>query len=342
MSYQPAEQRYQHMSYPHCGNSGLKLPRISLGLWQHFGDNSTREQQRSLLRCAFDAGITHFDLANNYGTPYGSAEQNFGEVFRRDFRPFRDELIISTKAGYDMWPGPYGQGGSSRKYLLASLNQSLQRLSLEYVDIFYSHCYDPATPLEETASALASAVTQGKALYVGISSYPSAETGEIARLLQRWHIPLLVHQPAYNLFNRWVEDSLLETCARQGTGIIAFSTLAQGLLSGKYSASTPAALRRHSIDQRELSAENFARIAGLENIARQRGQSLPQMALAWVLRQPQISSALTGVSSPEQLLHNLGALQNIRFSEEELRDIDHFAIDGSSQFGRINDRQTEG
>lgn len=342
MSYQPSEQRYQQMSYPYCGKSGLKLPRISLGLWQHFGDNTTREQQRSLLRSAFDSGITHFDLANNYGTPYGSAETNFGAVFRQDLRPFRDELIISTKAGYDMWPGPYGQGGSSRKYLLASLDQSLQRLRLDYVDIFYSHCYDPATPLEETASALATAVAQGKALYVGISSYPSAETREISRLLQQWHIPLLIHQPAYNLFNRWVEESLLETCKQQGTGIIAFSTLAQGLLSGKYSATTPDNLRRQSLDQRELSEQNFTRISGLENIARRRNQSLPQMALAWVLRQPQISSALTGVSSPEQLQHNLKALQNTRFSREELEEIDRYAIDGSSQFGRISDQQPEG
>ena len=339
MIYTPSEQRYGHMPYSYCGRSGLKLPRISLGLWQHFGDNTTREQQRTLLRNAFDAGITHFDLANNYGSPYGSAESNFGAVFRQDLRPFRDELIISTKAGYDMWPGPYGQGGSSRKYLLASLDQSLQRLGLDYVDIFYSHCYDPNTPLEETASALATAVAQGKALYVGISSYPSAETREISRLLAQWHVPLLIHQPAYNLFNRWVEDGLLETCEQQGTGIIAFSTLAQGLLSGKYTAATPSSQRRGSIDQQELSKENFTRIAGLEDIARRRNQSLPQMALAWVLRQPQITSALTGVSSPAQLQHNLQALNNIQFSPEELQEIDRFAVDGSSQFGRIRDPQ---
>lgn len=341
MHYQPAKQRYQEMPYRYCGQSGLKLPRISLGLWQHFGDNTTREQQRALLHSAFDAGITHFDLANNYGTPYGSAEQNFGEVFRRDLRPFRDELIISSKAGYDMWPGPYGQGGSSRKYLLASLDQSLQRLGLDYLDIFYSHCYDPDTPLEETASALATAVSQGKALYVGISSYPSAQTREITRLLRQWHVPLIVHQPAYNLFNRWIEQNLLETCTEQGTGIIAFSTLARGLLSGKYSAATPLVQPRAGIDQHELSEQHYARIAGLEAIAGQRGQSLPQMALSWVLRLPEVTSALTGVSSVAQLQHNLQALENTDFTARELQAIDHYAIDGSSQFGRINDTRAE-
>ncbi|MFO3706267.1 L-glyceraldehyde 3-phosphate reductase [Xanthomonas codiaei] len=333
MSYLAHPDRYDRIAYRRVGRSGLVLPALSLGLWHNFGDSTPIDTQRALLRTAFDLGITHFDLANNYGPPYGSAERNFGRLLREDFKPYRDELIISTKAGWDMWPGPYGQGGSSRKYLLSSLDQSLQRLGVDYVDIFYSHRFDADTPLEETAGALASAVQQGKALYVGVSSYSSARTREIAALLGEWKVPLLIHQPAYNLFNRWPEQDLLDTTADLGAGVIAFTPLAQGLLTGKYLQGVPADARVNrpggqSLRPEHLSEDNLQRARGLDGIARQRGQSLAQLALAWVLRDARVSSALLGASRPEQLVENVAALQNLHFSPEELAEIDRHAVEG--------------
>lgn len=337
MTYQAATARYDTMTYRRAGNSGLRLPLISLGLWHNFGESTPLEQQREMLRTAFDLGITHFDLANNYGTPYGSAESNFGTIFRQDFRRYRDELIISTKAGFDMWPGPYGQGGSSRKYLMASLDQSLRRLGLDYVDIFYSHRFDPETSLEETAGALASAVAQGKALYVGISSYPPSQTAKIARLLGEWKVPLLIHQPAYNMLNRWIEPQLLSVCEQEGAGIIAFSALAQGVLTGKYNHPYNAQRNktaRTTIESNDLSAINLERITALGEIARKRGQTLAQLALAWVLRDPRVTSTLIGASSRSQIIENVKALDNLAFSADELADIDQYAIDGAISFGR--------
>lgn len=337
MTYQATTARYDTMTYRRAGNSGLRLPLISLGLWHNFGESTPLEQQREMLRTAFDLGITHFDLANNYGTPYGSAETNFGTIFRQDFRRYRDELIISTKAGFDMWPGPYGQGGSSRKYLMASLDQSLQRLGLDYVDIFYSHRFDPDTSLEETAGALASAVAQGKALYVGISSYSPSQTAKIARLLREWNVPLLIHQPAYNMLNRWIEPQLLNVCEQEGAGIIAFSALAQGVLTGKYNRPYNTQLNktaRATIEINELSEINLERITALGEIARKRGQTLAQLALAWVLRDPRVTSTLIGASSRSQIIENVKALDNLAFSAEELADIDQYAIDGAISFGR--------
>ncbi|MCC8537305.1 L-glyceraldehyde 3-phosphate reductase [Xanthomonas axonopodis pv. poinsettiicola] len=333
MSYLAHPDRYDRIAYRRVGRSGLVLPALSLGLWHNFGDSTPIDTQRALLRTAFDLGITHFDLANNYGPPYGSAERNFGRLLREDFKPYRDELIISTKAGWDMWPGPYGQGGSSRKYLLSSLDQSLQRLGVDYVDIFYSHRFDADTPLEETAGALASAVQQGKALYVGVSSYSSARTRQIAALLGEWKVPLLIHQPAYNLFNRWPEQDLLDTTAELGAGVIAFTPLAQGLLTGKYLQGVPADARVNrpggqSLRPEHLSEDNLQRARGLDGIARQRGQSLAQLALAWVLRDARVSSALLGASRPEQLVENVAALQNLQFSPEELAEIDRHAVEG--------------
>ncbi|WP_372393176.1 L-glyceraldehyde 3-phosphate reductase [Xanthomonas sp. NCPPB 3582] len=333
MSYLAHPDRYDRIAYRRVGRSGLVLPALSLGLWHNFGDSTPIDTQRALLRTAFDLGITHFDLANNYGPPYGSAERNFGRLLREDFKPYRDELIISTKAGWDMWPGPYGQGGSSRKYLLSSLDQSLQRLGVDYVDIFYSHRFDADTPLEETAGALASAVQQGKALYVGVSSYSSARTRDIAALLGEWKVPLLIHQPAYNLFNRWPEQDLLDTTADLGAGVIAFTPLAQGLLTGKYLQGVPADARVNrpggqSLRPEHLSEDNLQRARGLDGIARQRGQSLAQLALAWVLRDARVSSALLGASRPEQLVENVAALQNLQFSPEELAEIDRHAVEG--------------
>ncbi|MFT4268948.1 MAG: L-glyceraldehyde 3-phosphate reductase, partial [Xenophilus sp.] len=286
MTYLPAPDRYDRLPYRRVGRSGLVLPALSLGLWHNFGDATPIATQRALLRTAFDLGITHFDLANNYGPPYGSAETHFGRLLREDFRPHRDELVISTKAGWDMWPGPYGQGGGSRKYVLASLDQSLKRLGLDYVDIFYSHRFDADTPLEETAAALAQAVRQGKALYVGISSYSAGKTREIAALLAGWKVPLLIHQPSYNLFNRWIEKDLLDATAELGAGVIAFTPLAQGLLTDKYLDGTPADARLHrpgggSLKPEHLSEDNLARARALREIARRRGQSLAQLALAW-------------------------------------------------------------
>lgn len=326
MSYQAAENRYNVQPYRRAGQSGLQLPAISLGLWHNFGDNTALERQREVLRTAFDLGINHFDLANNYGVPYGSAEANFGRLFRQDFRPYRDELIISTKAGWDMWPGPYGQGGSSRKYLLASLDQSLRRLGLDYVDIFYSHRFDPETPLAETAGALASAVRQGKALYVGISSYDAAQTLEIVRLLAEWRIPLLIHQPIYNIFQRYIEGEVLDAIEQAGAGTIVFSPLAQGVLTDKYLGGIPAESRigqgsRYLVAD-DISAEKLQRVRALNDIARARGQTLAQLALAWVLRDSRITSALVGASSAQQLRENIAALDNLRFSSAELAAID--------------------
>ena len=331
--YSAAPQRYDTMAYRTCGYSGLKLPAVSLGLWHNFGDATPVETQRTLLRTAFDAGITHFDLANNYGPPYGSAETNFGGHLRRDFKPYRDELIISSKAGWDMWPGPYGQGGGSRKYVLASLDQSLQRMGLDYVDIFYSHRFDPDTPLEETMGALASAVQQGKALYVGVSSYSAGKTREAAALLKSMGVRALIHQPSYSLLNRWVEEDLLDALADTGMGCIAFSALAQGLLTDKYLNGIPANARINrpgggSLKAEHLSAHNLAHVRALNAIARSRGQSLAQMATAWVLRDPRVTSALIGASHPEQITELVGALQNLHFSTEELATIDQHAVDG--------------
>ncbi|MBJ9968377.1 L-glyceraldehyde 3-phosphate reductase [Burkholderia seminalis] len=333
MAYEAASERYADMQYRTCGKSGLKLPALSLGLWHNFGDSTPISTQREILRTAFDLGINHFDLANNYGPPYGSAETNFGRLLKEDFRPYRDELLISTKAGWDMWPGPYGSGGGSRKYVLASLDQSLQRMGLDYVDIFYSHRFDAHTPLEETAGALASAVQQGKALYVGISSYSAAKTREMAELLAQYRVPLLIHQPSYNLLNRWIEGDLLDTLDDVGAGSIAFTPLAQGLLTSKYLNGVPADARVNkpgggSLKQDHLSADNLEHVRKLNAIAERRGQSLAQMALAWVLRNGRVTSALIGASRAEQVRENVGALKNLEFSVEELAEIDRYATEG--------------
>lgn len=333
MTYLAHPDRYQRIPYRRVGRSGLVLPALSLGLWHNFGDSVPLDRQRALLRTAFDLGINHFDLANNYGPPYGSAEINFGRLLREDFAGYRDELIISTKAGWNMWPGPYGQGGSSRKYLLSSLDQSLQRLGVDYVDIFYSHRFDPDTPLEETAGALASAVQQGKALYVGISSYSAGKTAELASLLKEWKVPLLIHQPAYNLLNRWVEKDLLATTDELGAGVIAFTPLAQGLLTDRYLNGVPADARVNqpggaSLRPEHLSEDNLRRARALNEIAQRRGQSLAQLALAWVLRDARVTSALIGASRPEQIVENVAALDNLAFSAEELAEIDRHAVEG--------------
>ncbi|KIQ00114.1 MULTISPECIES: L-glyceraldehyde 3-phosphate reductase [Pseudomonas] len=333
MTYIANPQRYERVPYRRVGRSGLVLPALSLGLWHNFGDATPIDTQRALLRTAFDLGINHFDLANNYGPPYGSAESNFGRLLREDFRQYRDELIISTKAGWDMWPGPYGQGGSSRKYLISSLDQSLQRLGVDYVDIFYSHRFDPHTPLEETAGALASIVEQGKALYIGISSYSAGKTQEIAALLRARNVPLLIHQPAYNLFNRWIEKDLLTATEEEGAGVIVFTALAQGLLSDKYLDGIPADARVNrpggaSLRPEHLSDDNIARARALNEIAQRRGQSLAQLALAWTLRDPRVTSALIGASKPEQITENVAALDNLAFSAEELAEIDRYAVEG--------------
>jgi L-glyceraldehyde 3-phosphate reductase len=324
--YFPATDRYSGHGYRRAGNSGLTLPPLSLGLWHNFGDDTPLARQRSILRTAFDNGITHFDLANNYGVPYGSAERNLGQLLRQDFAAHRDELIISTKAGWDMWPGPYGQGGSSRKHLLASLEQSLQRLGLDYVDIFYSHRFDPDTPLEETADALASIVRQGKALYVGISSYNAAQSAQIAALLQARQVPLTVQQPVYNLLARDIEhNGVLAEAAERGAGVITFSPLAQGLLSGKYAHGVPTDSRigkgSKYLPASALVEPLQAQIARFEAVAQARGQTLSQMALAWALRDPRVTSVLVGVSSVQQLQENLKALEHREFSEEELHSL---------------------
>lgn len=329
MTYVASQQRYDGMQYRRSGRSGLLLPAVSLGLWQNFGGETPLERSRAILRRAFDLGITHFDLANNYGPPYGSAEESFGRIFADDFRPYRDELIISTKAGYDMWPGPYGEWGS-RKYLLASLDQSLRRMGLDYVDIFYSHRFDPETPLEETMRALDTAVRQGKALYVGISSYSADDTAEAARILRELGTPLLIHQPSYSLLNRWIEPDLLDTLEDEGAGCIVFSPLAQGMLTDKYLDGVPEgsrASRDGSLSRRLLTDEALGKIRSLNEIAQRRRQSLAQLALAWTLRDPRITSTLVGVSSLEQLEGNVAALDDLDFSEDELAEIDRYATE---------------
>ncbi len=333
MSYQASPARYNTMPYRLCGKSGLKLPAISLGLWHNFGDATPLATQREMLRTAFDLGITHFDLANNYGPPYGSAEINFGAHLQRDFKPYRDQLIISSKAGWDMWPGPYGSGGGSRKYLLASLDQSLQRMGLDYVDIFYSHRFDPDTPLEETMGALASAVQQGKALYVGISSYSASKTREASALLRSMGVRPLIHQPSYSLMNRWIEEDLLDALADTGMGCIAFSALAQGLLTDKYLNGTPQDARINrpgggSFKPDFLSEANLKHVRALNDLAQARGQSLAQMAIAWVLRDPRVTSALIGASSAAQISELAGALRQLSFSAGELQAIDQHAVEG--------------
>jgi L-glyceraldehyde 3-phosphate reductase len=329
-AYVPEPDRYERMPYRRCGRSGLQLPAISLGLWQNFGSARPLEHSREILRRAFDLGVTHFDLANNYGPPYGSAEENFGRLLAQDFRRYRDELVISTKAGYDMWPGPYGNYGS-RKYLLASLDQSLKRMGLDYVDIFYSHRVDPDTPLEETMGALDTAVRQGKALYVGISSYSAERTRMAAEILTRLGTPLLIHQPSYSMLNRWIEADLLDVLDEEGVGCIAFSPLAQGLLTDRYLSGIPEDSRVRSgvaFSERLLTEENLQHVRALNEIAAARGQSLAQMALAWVLRDPRVTSALIGVSSVGQLEDNLAALQRLDFDAEELGQIDRHAQEG--------------
>jgi L-glyceraldehyde 3-phosphate reductase len=341
MTYAAAGNRYEHLPYRRCGASGLMLPAISLGLWQNFGHDRPLDTSRAIVRRAFDLGITHFDLANNYGPPYGSAEQNFGQLLKQDLRPYRDELVISTKAGYDMWPGPYGDHGS-RKYLLASLDQSLQRMGLDYVDIFYSHRFDPETPLEETMGALDTAVREGKALYVGISSYSPAKTQEAAAILRGLGTPLLIHQPSYSLLNRWIEDGLLDVLGELGVGCIVFSPLAQGMLTDKYLNGIPAdsrAAHSGSLSPDLLSDEALARIRGLNDIAQRRGQSLAQLALAWTLRDPRITSALIGASSVEQLEANVASLQRLDLSQEELAEIDGYAVDSGINIWAASSRE---
>lgn len=322
--YLPAADRYESMKYNRCGKSGVLLPAISLGLWHNFGFVDSTENAREILRCAFDLGITHFDLANNYGPPYGSAEENFGQLFKKDFKPYRDELFIASKAGYDMWPGPYGNFGS-RKYLISSLDQSLKRMGLDYVDVFYHHRPDPDTPLEETMLALADIVRQGKALYVGISNYQPKETAEASKLLKELKVPFILHQARYSIFDRWVEDGLLETLGNEGVGCITFSPLAQGMLTNKYVNGIPPNSRAAK-DFTYLDASavesHMAKIRNLADIADQRGQQLSQMAIAWLLSRPNVASVLIGASSPAQLKENMGALDQLQFTDEELKLID--------------------
>jgi L-glyceraldehyde 3-phosphate reductase len=329
MTYLASAERYDSIPYRRCGRRGLLLPELSLGLWQNFGDDRTLESSRSIIRRAFDLGITHFDLANNYGPPYGSAEVNFGRVYAEDLAPYRNEIVVSTKAGYDMWPGPYGDNGS-RKYLLNSLDDSLRRMRLDYVDIFYSHRFDPDTPLEETMGALDSAVRQGKALYVGISSYSAERTREAAEILAELGTPLLIHQPSYSMLNRWIEPDLLDALEEVGAGCIGFTALAQGLLTNKYLNGVPEgsrASRPGTIDSSMLSHETLERIRGLDAIASDRGQSLAQMSLAWALRDRRVTSLVIGASSVKQLEENVAALTNSEFTDDELSRIDDFAVD---------------
>jgi L-glyceraldehyde 3-phosphate reductase len=341
MTYAPAADRYEQMTYNRCGRSGLQLPAISLGLWNNFGHDHPLETSRAIVRRAFDLGVTHFDLANNYGPPYGSAEENFGVLIDRDLRPLRDELVVSTKAGYDMWPGPYGEWGS-RKYLLASLDQSLRRMHLDYVDIFYSHRYDPETPLEETMGALAAAVAQGKALYVGISSYSAQKAREAASTLRDLGTPLLIHQPSYSMLNRWIEDGLLDVLAEEGVGCIGFSPLAQGMLTDKYLQGIPdgaRASRESSLSPRLLTDQTLAKIRALNEIAERRGQTLAQMALAWTLRDARVTSALIGASSVSQLEANVAALGNLDFSTGELAEIDRYATESGVNLWAASSRE---
>ena len=337
MTYVAAANRYSSMRYRRSGRSGVLLPELSLGLWQNFGDNRPMDTQRAIVRYAFDHGVTHFDLANNYGPPYGSAETNFGRILRQDLAPYRDELFVSTKAGWDMWPGPYGDHGS-RKYLLASLDQSLRRMGLDYVDVFYSHRADPDTPLEETMGSLDSAVRQGKALYVGVSSYSARRTAEAVRILRELGTPLLIHQPSYSLLNRWIEESLLDTLEGEGVGCIAFTALAQGLLTDKSLQGVPADSRMAGPDatlSRDLLTEqNLKHIRALNEIAQRRGQSLAQMALAWCLRDERITSVVVGASSVQQLQNSLGALDRADFTVDELAEIDGHAVEGGVDLWR--------
>jgi L-glyceraldehyde 3-phosphate reductase len=332
-----AQERYDAIPYRRVGSSGLLLPAISLGLWYNFGDDRPFDVQRTILRHAFDRGITHFDLANNYGPPYGSAEENFGRMLRRDFKPYRNELIISTKAGWDMWPGPYGQLGG-RAYLLASLDESLDRLGLDYVDIFYSHRIDAHTPLEETVGALDTAVRAGKARYVGISSYSAAKTAEAATIARRLGTPLVIHQPSYSLLNRWIEGGLTDALAEAGMGAIAFTALAQGLLTDRYlqqpARDVPRATTRPTFDDELVTDQVLTQLRGLADIAQRRGQTLAQLALAWVLRDPAVASTLIGASSVAQLDENLGALDNLDFTAEEIREIDRYALDSGIDLWR--------
>jgi L-glyceraldehyde 3-phosphate reductase len=329
MTYVPAADRYETMRYRRSGRSGIKLPEMSLGLWQNFGEERPLEHSKAIVRRAFDLGITHFDLANNYGPPYGSAERVFGRIMADDLRPFRDELIVSTKAGYDMWPGPYGDWGS-RKYLLASLDQSLGRMGLDYVDIFYSHRADPETPLDETIGALDTAVRGGKALYAGISSYSAQRTAQAAQIARELGTPLLIHQPSYSLLNRWIEPELLDVLGDEGIGCIVFSPLAQGMLTTKYLDGVPEdsrAAQGGSLSKELLSEENLTHVRALNEMAKERGQSLAQMALAWTLRDPRVTSTLIGASSVSQLEENVGALEQLTFSDDELEAIDRHAVD---------------
>ena len=329
MTYVAAESRYERMDYRRSGRSGLRLPGVSLGLWQNFGHDRPLDTSRAIVRRAFDLGITHFDLANNYGPPYGSAEENFGRLLQQDLMPYRDELIISSKAGYDMWPGPYGEWGS-RKYLLASLDQSLQRMGLDYVDIFYSHRFDPETPLEETMGALDSAVRHGKALYVGISSYSAAKTREAHAILHELGTPLVIHQPSYSMLNRWIEPELLDVLGELGAGCIVFSPLAQGMLTDKYLDGIPEgsrASRDGSLSPSLIDDQALAKIKALNEIASRRGQTLAQLALAWTLRDPRVTSTLVGASSVEQLEANVAALEKLDLAEDELAEIDRYATE---------------
>jgi L-glyceraldehyde 3-phosphate reductase len=329
MSYEPAADRYDRMLYRRCGRSGLRLPAVSLGLWWNFGHDRPLETSRAIVRRAFDLGVTHFDLANNYGPPYGAAEENLGRILRHDLRPFRDEIVVSTKAGYDMWPGPYGEWGS-RKYLLASLDQSLARMDIEYVDIFYSHRLDPDTPLEETMGALDAAVRQGKALYVGVSSYSAQRTAEAASILRELGTPLLIHQPSYSMLNRWIEQDLLDTLGALGVGCIGFSPLAQGLLTDRYLDGIPEgsrASRAASLSPDLLTEQMLGKIRALRGIAAARNQTLAQMAVAWTLRDPRMTSTVIGASSVEQLEMNLAALEQLEFTPGELAEIDRHATE---------------
>jgi len=336
MTYLAAQGRYESMTYRRVGRSGVRLPLISLGLWHNFGDDRPIETQRAILRRAFDLGVCHLDLANNYGPPYGAAESNFGTILRQDFLPYRDELFLSTKAGWDMWPGPYGDFGS-RKYLLASLDQSLKRMGVDYVDVFYSHRPDPQTPLEETMGALDTAVRSGKALYAGISSYSPARTAEAARILAELGTPLFIHQPSYSMLNRWVEGGLLDTLEKAGAGCIAFSPLAQGMLTDKYLHGIPSGSRMargSSLSEDLLTEQNLTHIRSLNEIAQRRGQSLAQLALAWVARDPRVTSVLVGASSVRQLEQNIAALDNLELSDEELAEIDNHAVEGGIDLWR--------
>ena len=341
MTYVAAHDRYDRLRYNRSGRSGLLLPAVSLGLWHNFGHDRPLDTSRAILRRAFDLGVTHFDLANNYGPPYGSAEENFGRLFRSDFASYRDELILSTKAGYDMWPGPYGEWGS-RKYLLASLDQSLLRMGVEYVDIFYSHRFDPETPLEETMGALDTAVRQGKALYVGISSYSAQKTREAAAILRDLGTPLLIHQPSYSLLNRWIEPELLDVLGEEGVGCIVFSPLAQGMLTDKYLEGIPdgsRASQNDSLSPDLLTEQTLAKIRALGEVAARRGQTLAQMALAWTLRDPRVTSALVGASSVGQLEANVAALENLDFTQDELAEIDRYATESDINLWATSSRE---